>query len=352
MDAAHLHEAILYDRLSGGRVQCHLCAQRCLIPADRTGICRVRQNTGGTLYSLVYGRLIAQAVDPIEKKPLFHYLPGTTSYSIATPGCNLRCSFCQNADISQRPGLLGYVDGRDTPPEAVVEAARREGCASISYTYTEPTIFFEYARDVGQLAQDAGLANVFVTNGFMSPEMLDVAAPEGGRPLIDAANVDLKAFRDAFYRQECGARLQPVLDNLRTLPRRGVWVEVTTLVIPGRNDGEDELRDIARFIASEMSADTPWHVSRFHPTWHLTDAPPTPTETLMRAREIGLEEGLQYVYLGNVPGSEAENTFCPQCGERVIGRRGFQVTHTRLHEGHCAQCGAEIAGVFGSGPRV
>jgi len=350
MDPTETHEALLYERLSDERVQCHLCAQRCVIPPERTGICRVRQNVRGTLYSLVYGRLIAQAVDPIEKKPLFHYLPGTTSLSIATPGCNLRCSFCQNADISQRPGLLGYVDGRDTPPGAVVEAAQRHGCASISYTYTEPTIFFEYARDVGELAHRVGLANVFVTNGFMSPEMLDLAVPAEGKPLIDAANVDLKSFRDEFYRKECGARLQPVLDSLRILWQRGVWVEVTTLVIPGRNDGEEELRDAARFIAQEMSVDTPWHVSRFHPAWHLADVPPTPAVTLGRAREIGLEEGLRYVYLGNVPGSEGESTYCPQCGERVIGRRGFQVTQTRLHEGHCAQCGAEIAGVLGSRP--
>lgn len=347
MDTSALHEAMLYDRLSDERVQCRLCAQHCLIPEGRTGICRVRQNQVGTLYSLVYARLIAQAVDPIEKKPLFHYLPGTSSFSIATPGCNFRCSFCQNADISQRPGLLGYVDGRDTPPEAVAEAARHHDCASISYTYTEPTVFFEYTYDVARLAHAAGLGNVYVTNGYMSADAIDLLAAPDEPPLLDAANVDLKSFRDAFYRKECGARLQPVLDSLVALCRRGVWVEVTTLVIPGRNDSEEELRDVARFIVTEMGADTPWHVSRFHPTYHLLDAPPTPTATLVRAREIGLEEGLRYVYVGNVPGSEAESTFCPQCGERVIGRRGFQVTQTRLHGSACAFCGAEIAGILG-----
>jgi len=350
MDTSQLHEAMLYDRLSDQRVQCRLCAQRCLIVAGQTGVCRVRQNHGGTLYTLVYGRLIAQAVDPIEKKPLFHYLPGTSSFSIATPGCNLRCSFCQNADISQRPSMLGCVDGRDTPAETVVEAARRHDCASIAYTYTEPTIFFEYAYDVGRLAHEAGLANVYVTNGSMSLEMLDVAAPPEGPLLMDAANVDLKSFRDAFYRKECGGRLQPVLDNLRTLHARGVWVEVTTLVIPGRNDSEEELRDVARFIAREMSVDTPWHVSRFHPTYRLTDAPPTPVATLVRAREIGIEEGLRYVYVGNVPGSDAESTFCPQCGERVIGRKGFQVTQRRLRGSTCAWCGTEIAGLLADQP--
>ncbi len=347
MDDKPQHEAMLYERLAGDRVQCRLCAQRCVIPDGRTGICRVRQNVGGTLYTLVYGRLIAQAVDPIEKKPLFHFLAGTESFSIATPGCNFRCTFCQNADISQRPGLLGYVDGRDVPAEAVVEAAARQGCASISYTYTEPTIFFEYAHDVGRLAREQGIANVYVTNGYMTPEMLDVALPPGEPPLIDAANVDLKAFRDGFYRQECGAHLQPVLDALKTLKERGVWVEVTTLVIPGRNDSEEELRDIARFVAGDLGADTPWHISRFHPTYRLTDAPPTPVSTLVRAREIGREEGLRFVYVGNVPGHDGENTYCPQCGERVIGRQGFRIGQTDLREGACAHCGAAIAGVWG-----
>lgn len=346
MDESPQHEAMLYGRLAGERVQCRLCAQRCVIPEGRTGICRVRRNVGGTLYTLVYGRLIAQATDPIEKKPLFHFLPGTESFSIATPGCNFRCTFCQNADISQRPGLLGYVDGRDVAPEAVVQAAARGGCASISYTYTEPTIFFEYAHDVGRLARERGMANVYVTNGYMTPEMLDVALPPGGPPLIDAANVDLKAFRDAFYRQECGAHLEPVLEALKTLVERGVWVEVTTLVIPGRNDEEEELRDIARFVARELGADVPWHISRFHPTYRLTDAPPTPVETLMRARAIGREEGLLYVYVGNVPGNDGENTYCPACGERVIGRQGFRIVGMHLREGTCAHCGAPIAGVW------
>jgi len=340
-----MHEAMLYDRLSDNRVRCKLCAHRCVIREDHTGVCQVRRNEGGTLYSLVYGRLIAQAIDPIEKKPLFHFFPGTRSLSIATPGCNFRCTFCQNADISQRPGLLGYVDGQDVSPGAIVSAAVRSGCASISYTYTEPTIFFELTYDTGHLAHEQGLANVYVTNGFMTPEMLDLVTSESGPPLIDAANVDLKAFRDEFYRQECGARLQPVLDSLKIMVQRGVWVEVTTLVIPTRNDSDEELHDIAHFIVSELGTDVPWHVSRFHPAYRLTDVPATPVETLMRARDIGLSEGLRYVYVGNVPGSDGENTFCPRCGERVIRRTGFQVTTKNVRDGACAHCGQAIAGV-------
>lgn len=340
-----MHEAMLYDRLSEDRVGCRLCAHRCVIRDGHTGICQVRQNQGGTLYTLSYGRLITQAVDPIEKKPLFHFYPGTRSYSVATPGCNFRCTFCQNADISQRPGALGYVDGQDVAAQTIVAAADRYDCRSISYTYTEPTIFFEYTYDVGRLAHERGIANVYVTNGYMTPEMLDLVTSESGPPLLDAANVDLKAFRDEFYRRECGARLQPVLDSLKTLSARGVWLEVTTLVIPTRNDSEEELRDVARFVVTELGADTPWHVSRFHPTYRLTTAPPTPVGTLMRAREIGLEEGLRYVYVGNVPGSDGENTYCPNCGERVIGRRGFQVTTRGVRDGACVHCGEPIAGV-------
>lgn len=340
-----MREAMLWEPLSEGRVRCRLCAHRCLIQDGHTGICQVRQNRAGTLYSLVYGRLIAQAVDPIEKKPLFHFYPASTSLSIATAGCNFRCTFCQNADISQRPAATGRVDGQETPVEAVLAAATAHQCRSISYTYTEPTIFFEYTYDVGRLAHERGLANVYVSNGYMTPEMLDLVTSEEAAPLLDAANIDLKAFTDAFYRQECGARLAPVLENLRTLKRRGVWLEVTTLIIPTRNDDEGELRDIARFIATDLGADTPWHVTRFHPTFRLTDAPPTPPATLLRAREIGLEEGLQFVYVGNVPGSDGEDTLCPRCGRVVIGRRGFQVTARHLRSGACAHCGEPIAGV-------
>jgi len=340
-----MKEALLYEKLDGGRVRCALCAHRCLIADGKRGTCQVRENREGTLYSLVYRRLISQAIDPIEKKPLFHFYPGSTALSIATVGCNFRCTFCQNADISQLPRDRGRIQGRDVSPEAIIEAAQRHRVRSIAYTYTEPTIFFEYTYDIAQLARQAGIANVYVTNGYMSPEMLEMVTSPDDPPLIDAANVDLKAFRDAFYRQQCGATLQPVLDSLRTMKDRGVWLEVTTLIIPGLNDSDEELGDIAQFVATELGVETPWHVSRFHPTYKLTDRAPTPVDTLHRARQIGIAAGLRYVYEGNVFSDGGEDTLCPQCGEVVIRRTGFVVSSRHVREGACAYCGAKLDGV-------
>ncbi|MFP3897501.1 MAG: AmmeMemoRadiSam system radical SAM enzyme [Anaerolineales bacterium] len=340
-----MKEAMLYEKLEGDVVRCALCAHRCRIREGETGICGVRENREGTLYSLVYGQIISHAVDPIEKKPLFHFYPGTDAFSIATVGCNFRCTFCQNADISQMPRDQGRIVGREMPPEAVVEAAGRRDCRSIAYTYTEPTIFFEYTYDVAKLAHEADIANVYVTNGYMTLEMLDMMTSPSDPPLLDAANVDLKSFRDEFYRQQCGASLQPVLDSLKILKRRGVWLEVTTLIIPDLNDSDEELEDIAQFIATELGMDTPWHVSRFHPTYRLRDHPSTPPSTLHRAREIGLEAGLQYVYEGNVASSEGENTFCPRCGSPVIRRGGYTIEEYDIGDGACASCGKPIAGV-------
>ncbi len=339
------HEAMWYDRLDDGRVRCALCAHRCTIAPGKRGICHVRENRDGTLYTLVYGRTISQAVDPIEKKPLFHFYPGTGAFSIATPGCNFRCAFCQNADISQMPRDRDLIMGTPATPESIVAAAQRYRCRSIAYTYTEPTIFGEYNLDIARLARPAGIANVYVTNGYMTAEMLRTFCGEGQPPLMDAANVDLKAFTDEFYREQCGARLQPVLDSLVLMKAMGVWVEVTTLVIPGLNDSDDELRQIARFIAQTLGVETPWHVSRFHPTYRLLDRPVTPTRTLVRAREIGLAAGLRYVYVGNVPGSDGEHTFCHGCGQRIIGRWGFTITEYHLKDGRCDRCGAVIDGV-------
>ncbi len=335
-----MKEAWLYEKLDGGRVRCHLCAHRCAIRDGDTGICGVRENRGGVLYSLVYARPISQAVDPIEKKPLFHFYPGTTSYSVATVGCNFRCRFCQNADISQMPRDQGRIVGRHVPPEDIVEDALATGCRSISYTYTEPTVFFEYTRDIAVLARRAGLANNYVTNGYMTAEML-----EAFYPYLDAANVDLKAFRDEFYRQQCGARLQPVLDTLRLMKQQGIWVEITTLVIPDLNDDPGELRELAGFIAQELGVDTPWHVSRFHPMYKMLDRGSTPVQTLERAWAIGKEAGLRYVYIGNVVGAREENTFCWNCGKRVIGRFGFSVRERHVRDGKCEYCGAVIDGV-------
>jgi len=340
-----MKEALLYEKLKGDRVRCQLCAHRCLIASGKRGICQVRENREGTLYSLVYGRLISQALDPIEKKPLFHFHPGSMALSVATVGCNFRCTFCQNANISQMPRDLGRIEGRHVPPEAIVRAAKRHQSHSIAYTYVEPTIFFEYSYDIALLAHQEGIANVYVTNGYMTSEMLEMFTSETGPPLLDAANVDLKAFTDQFYRQQCGASLQPVLDSLRMMKERRVWLEVTTLIIPSLNDSEEELADIARFIAGELGVDTPWHVSRFHPTYRLTNLPPTPVRTLRRAREIGLEAGLRYVYEGNMPGSGGENTICPNCGKVVIKRMGYAILANDARGGVCGHCGGEIDGV-------
>ncbi|NSW87997.1 MAG: AmmeMemoRadiSam system radical SAM enzyme [Syntrophobacteraceae bacterium] len=334
-----MKEAMLYRKAEDKTVDCLLCAQHCRIKPGRRGRCGVRENYDGVLFSLVYGKLIAQHVDPIEKKPLFHYYPGSRSYSIATAGCNFRCVFCQNSDISQSPREYHTIFGRDVPAGDVVKEALRNGCATISYTYTEPTIFLEYALEVSRLAHEQGIHNIFVTNGFMTEEALHEAGP-----LLGAANVDLKAFTDRFYREQCGGRLDPVLKTIERMKRLGIWVEVTTLIIPGLNDGGEELRELARFLAG-IDQDIPWHVSRFHPAYLLTDRPPTPIATLQAARDIGFEAGLRYVYTGNIPGDEGENTFCHRCGHVLIERIGFSISKKSLKDGACTHCGAPLSGV-------
>jgi pyruvate formate lyase activating enzyme len=332
-----MKEAMLYDKLEDNEVRCVLCAHRCLIKPGRLGICGVRENRGGTLYSLVYAQAISANVDPIEKKPLYHFLPGTSAFSIATVGCNFRCAFCQNADISQASKGGGWGRwGQELPPEQVVNLAQKYRCASIAYTYTEPTVFFEYAYDTAQIATERGIKNVFVTNGYMTEEALHKI-----EPYLDAANVDLKGFTDEFYRRTCGAQLQPVLDSIRLMHQMGILVEVTTLIVPGHNDGDEELRQIARFLA-DISLDLPWHISRFVPHYKMTNVPPTPVETLHRAAEIGYETGLRYVYAGNVPGDRYENTYCPNCGEIAIQRFGYH-TQLKLDGDRCKNCGYQLA---------
>lgn len=337
-----MKEALLYEKLADDCVRCNLCSHRCDIKPGRRGICGVRQNDQGVLHTLVYGRLIARHVDPIEKKPLFHLLPGSRSYSIATVGCNFRCRFCQNADIAQMPrDFDGRVTGETATPEAVVADALRQRCATIAYTYTEPTIFFEMALETARLAHDRGLRNVFVSNGYVSAEALEMIAP-----CLDGANVDLKAFNDEFYKRQCGARLAPVCDTLRRMKDRGILLEVTTLIIPGLNDDPEELTRLAGFIADDLGPETPWHISRFHPTYLLTDRPPTPVGTLQRARDIGVQAGLRYVYMGNVPGEAGENTLCHHCGAMLIERLGFAVRRNNvLRDGGCPDCGTPVHGV-------
>jgi len=300
----------------------------------------VRENRGGTLYSLVHGRIVSQALDPIEKKPLFHFLPGAPALSIATVGCNFRCDFCQNWEISQYPREHGgAVLGERVTPEELVAQAKSAGAPIIAYTYTEPTVFFELAYETARLAAREGIRNVFVSNGYLTEEAAREIAP-----YLHGINIDLKSFSDEFYRRHCGATLQPVLDTIERMVGLGVWVEVTTLVIPGWNDSSRELAWLAEFL-SGVSPNIPWHISRFIPAWRVTDRPPTPVSTLRRARRIGLEAGLKYVYLGNVPG-EGEDTHCPNCGETLIRRHGFYILQNRLREGRCPSCGTEIPGVW------
>jgi pyruvate formate lyase activating enzyme len=335
------HEAMLYDKLDGQKVRCHLCGHECVIVAGKYGLCRVRRNVAGALKSLTYGVIVAMNVDPIEKKPLFHFLPGSMSLSIATAGCNFQCEFCQNWQISQSPREGSAVGGQAVSPAQIVAAAADYDCHSISYTYTEPTIFFELAYDAAKLARQRGILNCFVSNGYMTPLAVETIAP-----YLDAINVDLKAFRDETYRTVMKARLGPVLTCLKALVASGIWVEITTLVVPGMNDSAQELRDIAEFIAGELSPSVPWHVSRFHANYKMTTTPSTPIQTLELACRIGRDAGLKYVYAGNVPGAADESTKCPACGETLVSRMGFHVRANHLKDGACYKCGQVIEGIW------
>ena len=333
--------AYLWEKIEKNKVLCQLCHHCCQIKSGHRGICKVRENRSGVLESLVYERLIAANPDPIEKKPLFHVLPGSLSYSIATVGCNFRCRFCQNADIAQMPAdSAGTIMGENISVEQVVANAKTSNCASISYTYTEPTIYFEMAYDTTKLAHDEGLLNIFVTNGYMTPKAIEMI-----QPYLNAANVDLKAFKNESYKTCCSAKLEPVKETLKQMKAAGIWVEITTLIIPGFNDDPSELRAIAEFIMAELGPETPWHVSRFHPTYRMTDRNATLVSTILSARQIGLETGLKYVYNGNVAGHGGEDTLCPRCGQTVIGRQGFRLTEKNIVNGACNQCGTIIAGI-------
>jgi pyruvate formate lyase activating enzyme len=335
-----LKAAMLYESVDEKMVHCMLCNHECRIANSKFGVCGVRQNIKGKLYTYAYGEVVAAHIDPIEKKPLYHFLPGTRSFSIAAAGCNFKCGFCQNWQISQvskrtNPELTGYV----LPPEEIVRKAMDDGCRSISYTYTEPTIFFEYAYDTASLAREKGLLNVFVTNGFMTTKALETI-----QPFLDACNVDLKSFSEPFYKSVCHGALAPVLESIRAMNRLGIWVEVTTLIIPNSNDSPEELTKIARFLA-EVDPDIPWHISRFHPDYQFNDHRSTPIETIRMAYQIGKQEGLRYIYMGNVP-REASDTACPKCGEVLIQRAGFSVEENRVKNGRCPACKGAIAGRF------
>ena len=336
-----MKEALFYKVESNGKVSCFLCNHKCLIAEGQFGLCRVRQNLKGILYSLNYGKLAASHVDPVEKKPLYHFLPGSSTYSIASIGCNFACDFCQNWQISQvDEARKMHAQEFAAQADEVVNDAVRSQCKSISYTYTEPTVYFEFAYECILLAQKKKLKNVFVTNGYMSEIALQQIAPH-----LDAANVDLKSFKETFYRTRCKARLTPVLDNIRLMKKLGIWVEVTTLLIPGENDSIDELTNIAQFIA-QVDSHMPWHVSAFHPEYKLTGKAATSLASLEQAYRIGKKNGLKFIYLGNVQSEEGSTTFCPSCTKPLIKRMGFLVTGNHVKAGKCSFCNAGIKGIW------
>jgi pyruvate formate lyase activating enzyme len=337
MSASNFHEAILWTALSGEKVQCNACAHRCIIAEGKYGLCGTRKNINGSLFTNVYEFPLAVHVDPIEKKPLFHFLPGSRSLSIGTAGCNFRCSFCQNYDISQMRG--DQIFGRHTSIQSLLEQAEMSYCKSIAYTYNEPVVFLEFLLDLSVEAHKRGLKNVYISNGFETKETLKLLAGK-----IDAMNIDLKAFSEKFYQKQCKGKLAPVLDTIRRAAEMGIWLEITSLIIPGENDTDKEIRQMASFIAS-VSKKIPWHLSRFFPAFQMTDKPPTPLSRLEAARRIGKEEGLQNIYVGNVP-HETNTTYCPHCGKALITRNIYTLTNNDLVDGHCPSCGASIAGIF------
>jgi pyruvate formate lyase activating enzyme len=340
-----MKEAMFYEKLDKMRVQCHLCPNNCIILHGKRGSCRVRENRAGTLYSLVYGLPCTAAVDPIEKKPLFHFLPGTTTYSIATPGCNLHCKFCQNWQISQRGP--DEVPCFKLDPEEVVNNALKNGCKSISYTYVEPAIFYEYVLDTAKLARKAGLKNIMVTNGYLNPAPVKLLYK-----YIDAANVDLKGFTEEYYRDICAGHLKPVLDTIKTIYKMGVWTELTTLIIPTLNDDMATIRKQCEWVKKELGTRVPMHFSRFFPYYQLAHLSPTPPETLAEAYKIAKEVGLKYVYVGNIDMRNTEDTYCPKCGKPVIRRSSFfTVTENKVKDSKCAYCKSKIDGVFNAKPK-
>lgn len=334
-----MKEAMFFEKLGDDKVKCYLCRHHCIINEGKKGICRVRENRAGTLYSLVYRKLISENIDPIEKKPLFHFYPGSTALSVATVGCNFRCMNCQNYEISQLPGGQDPIAGKDIAPEKIVEDAVRNQCKSIAYTYTEPTIFFEYAYEIAKIASQQSVKNVFVTNGYITRKALATI-----KPYLHAVNIDLKSFSSQTYKKIYGAQLEQVLDGIRSYKEMGIWIEITTLIIPEINDSASELRQIAGFIKS-VGPEIPWHVSRFYPRYRLMGKPPTPVDTLKMARNIGLEVGLRYVYEGNVPGEGGENTYCYHCKRLLVKRYGYQILENDIVNLRCPSCNTTIDGI-------
>lgn len=344
-----MKECLNYKKIDAQTLQCQTCSHFCKIKKGRVGICGIRQNTEGKLYLLTYGKAAAAHTDPIEKKPFFHFLPGSTAYSFGTIGCNFRCANCQNYDISQMYSLKGKVKeyeklnwGYDLSPQEIVKEALKTGCRSIACTYTEPTVFLEHCLDTMKLAKEKGLKNVWVSNGFMSQKTLDAIVP-----YLDAINIDIKSFDDEFYKSNCGARLNPVLENCKRLVKEKIWLEITTLIIPTLSDDEKMLKKVAQFIKKELGDFVPWHVSAFSGaiSWKLQHLPATPVAKVKKAYAIGKKAGLKYVYAGNIWEDDVENTRCPGCGKVAIKRVGYGVERLDKN-GKCPGCGKKLDGVF------
>jgi len=339
-DPRFVVEARFYEKRPGGKVKCRLCPRACLVANQERGSCGVRENRGGVFYTLVHSRVCAAHIDPVEKKPLFHYLPGTTAFSIATAGCNVHCKFCQNWDISQsRPE---QIPADYAPPRRVAELARQANCPTIAYTYSEPVVFAEYLMDTADAGHQIGIRSLVVSNGYIQRDALRQAYGK-----MDAVKIDLKAFTDAFYAKIVTGQLRPVLDTLVTLRSMDKWTEIVYLVIPTLNDSETEFRGLAAWVKANLGPDVPLHFTQFHPDYLLNHLPRTPISTLERAKAIADAEGLHYVYIGNVPGHPAQNTFCPQCRALLVERSGFTATRLLIRKGGaCPQCGHLIPGIW------
>jgi pyruvate formate lyase activating enzyme len=339
-DAQFVTEARFYEKLANRKIRCKLCPRECIVGDKERGYCGVRENRGGTYYTLVYGRVCAAHIDPIEKKPLFHYLPGTTAFSIATAGCNVNCKFCQNWDISQsRPE---QIPADFAPPQRIADAARQAGCPTIAYTYSEPVVFSEFLMDTADAGHAAGVRSVVVSNGYIQQDALKQAYGK-----MDAVKIDLKAFNDSFYAKVVTGELRPVLETLVTLRKMGKWFEIVYLVIPTLNDNESELRGLAQWVKANLGPDVPLHFTQFHPDYLLKNLPITPISTLERAKAIADAEGLNYVYIGNVPGHPAQNTYCPKCRKQLVERRGFKASGVLIRkDGTCPFCRHVIPGIW------
>ncbi len=338
----HLKEVSFYKKLPDLKIQCEICPKQCEIADLERGYCGNKENRKGKYYSLVYGESCAAHIDPIEKKPLFHYLPSTNAFSIASVGCNFECKFCQNWRIAQyRPE---QVESFYLPPKEVVSLAKRKACPTIAYTYTEPVVFYEYMYDTAKLARSEGIGSVMISNGFINEEPLIKLCKQ-----LTGVKVDLKAFTENFYKDYCSGELKPVLDTLKTLKKVGIWYEIVVLLIPTLNDSESEIREMCQWIKAELGVGVPVHFSRFHPMYKIKNLPSTPVKTLETARNIARETGLHYVYLGNVPGNEGESTYCPGCGELVIRRIGYHIIKNVIKGGKCPKCGHVIPGVWERG---